>query len=1438
MQSNIKLEAGSYQVNDFHRFIAAGNTINEIDAIRISIASPEQIIQWVRRQCRQTDKEGFCRCIKSKKDQQLCSFGEVKKPETINYRTFKPERDGLFCERIFGPVKDWECSCGKYKRIKYRGIVCEKCGVEVALSKVRRQRMGYIKLAAPVSHIWFFKGTPSRIGNLLDLTLASLTRVLYFQEYIVIDPKNTPLQKKQLLTEDEYQANVDKFGKDAFVAMMGAEAIKILLSEIDCTALAKELFAQMKETTSTQKQKKIIKRLRVVESFRDSGNRPEWMILDVIPVIPPDLRPLVALDGGRFATSDLNDLYRRVINRNNRLRRLMEINAPEVILRNEKRMLQEAVDALFDNGRRGKPIKGQNNRPLKSLSDMLKGKQGRFRQNLLGKRVDYSGRSVIVVGPELKFNQCGLPKKMALELFEPFIIKQLEKIGKANTIKSAKKLIEREDPVVFDVLEEVTKKHPVLLNRAPTLHRLGVQAFEPVLVEGKAIKLHPMVCTAFNADFDGDQMAVHVPLSKEAQIEARDIMLSTYHILSPRDGKPIASPTQDIVLGCYYLTKERPGAKGEGKIFSSFDEAVYAYEHKLVDLHAKIKVRLPDENNPTQRKEWITTVGRILFHLSLPEGISFFSDKPYANCLLNKKKLSMMVGDYCKQYGNQKTAILLDELKSLGFKYATRAGISINIDDLKVPPKKNEILERAKKEVDKVTQDYTRGLVTNTERYNKIIDIWSHATEDVATAMLAELEKVNDGFNSVFMMADSGARGSHLQVRQLAGMRGLMAKPMKKLTGGVGEIIEQPIERNFREGLTVLEYFISTHGARKGLADTALKTADAGYLTRRLVDVAQDVTIIEEDCHTIKGIVVQAIKESTPKGVRVLETLADRVLGRVTLEDVIDPISGNIIVKADTLIDENLAQAIEEANIEAVTIRSVLTCETLRGVCQKCYGADLSTGKLIAIGEAVGIIAAQSIGEPGTQLTLRTFHIGGTAARKLEGWYEASAPGIVKYRNLQTVTNPQNKHVVLNRGGSIVILDSDNKVIQEFRDISYGATISVADGEKVNSGERVVVWDPHNIPIFTDVEGIVRFKDIIEDKTMKKEFDESTGVSNRVIIEHKAELHPEIQILNPANPKEILNSYPLPSGCYLAHESEVDDGKRVYAGQVLARIRKAKTVSRDITGGLPRVAELFEARRPKECALIAEVDGVVELAGISKGTRRIIIKADNGLEYAYNIALNRHVNVRSGEHVTAGERLTDGSVDPHDVLRIQGEKEVQQFLLNEIQEVYRVQGVSINDKHIEIIIRQMMRKVTVDDIGDTRFKFGDEVDKYTFREENARVAKLGGKLADAKPKLLGITKASLETESFISAASFQETTRVLTEAASAGRIDFLRGLKENVIMGRLIPAGTGLPLADKAKYLEAKLKELDRRTPTPSPTISETIQSESEREVEVDVSKS
>lgn len=1375
--------------------------INDVQAIRISLASPETIIRWVRAQCRQADKEGNCHCMKTKKEQDKCTFGEVKKPETINYRTFRPERDGLFCERIFGPTKDWQCSCGRYKGMKYKGVVCEKCGVEVTLSKVRRTRMGYIRLAAPVAHIWFFKGTPSRIGNLLDLTMTELSKVIYYQSYIVVDPGKTPLKKCQLLDEEEYKKAQEQYG-DKFVAKMGAEAIKELLQQIDLENLEQELFKEMKQTSSLQKRRKIIKRLKVVQTFRNSGNRPEWMILEVIPVLPPDLRPLVPLDGGRFATSDLNELYRRVINRNNRLKRLIEIGAPEVILRNEKRMLQEAVDALLDNSRKTRPVRGHNNRPLKSLSDLLKGKQGRFRQNLLGKRVDYSGRSVIVAGPKLKFNECGLPKQMALELYEPFIIRKLQMKGIATTIKSAKKKIEQEDPEVFEVLEEVTANHPVLLNRAPTLHRLGIQAFMPKLIEGKAIELHPLVCTGFNADFDGDQMAVHVPLSLQAQWEAKNLMMSTHNILSPAHGNPIATPTQDIVIGCAYLTKDRSNAKGEGKIFSSFQEVLLAYESGYVDLHAKIKVKNPIPNE--EPKYISTTVGRVIFHLLLPDGISFFEkDAPYANCTLNKKLLTQLIYTYLKRHGNEKTVVLLDRLKEIGFEYATRAGISIAMDDLIVPPDKDKRIEQTKKEVEQVHRHYRRGAITNIERYNRVIELWSQTTEEVAAHMMQLMEKDREGLNPVFLMAHSGARGSPEQIRQLAGMRGLIQRPIKRITGAVGEIIEYPISSNFREGLSVLEYFISTHGGRKGLADTALKTADAGYLTRRLIDVAQDVTVTEEDCHTIRGITVSAIKEITVQGVRVLQSLGERVLGRVVLEDVVHPVTGEVIAPANTLVDEELAQKIEAAGIEKVVIRSVLTCEAKRGVCRRCYGADLSTMRLVSIGEAVGIIAAQSIGEPGTQLTLRTFHIGGTVARKEEGWFQAKEGGKVVYHNLRTVLNREGKYVVLNRHGSITIHDlSTGKVIQEFPNIPYGATISVPDKGEVKAGERIVVWDPHNLSILTEYDGIAKFVDIIEGITMQHVIDETTGKTYRVIMEHKAEYHPQIEILNEKGEK--IASYPLSSGTYLS--LEVEDGKKVSAGDIIARIPKEKAIAKDITGGLPRVAELFEARRPKEWALIAEVDGVVEIAGTYKGMRKIIIRTDNGSEKTYFVPLHRYLNVRSGDRVTAGEQLTDGAVDPHDILRIKGEKAVQEFLLNEIQEVYRLQGVTINDKHIEIIIRQMMRKVTVKDIGDTSFLYGEQVDKFKFNEENERVAKMGGELADAEPCLLGITKSSLETDSFISAASFQETTRVLTEAASKGAIDFLRGLKENVIMGRLIPAGTGVVGSEKYMQMMKDIK--------------------------------
>ena len=1417
MAKSTTLAESLFKSTDTIRDFPGQMNINQIEALKISIASPQQILSWVRSQYKENplltkNKEGGL---------EFPQIGEVKKPETINYRTFKPERDGLFCERIFGPVKDYECACGKYKRIKYRGVVCDRCGVEVTKSSVRRQRLGYIRLSAPVCHIWFFKGTPSRIGNLLDLTMAALSRVLYFQEYIVTSAGDVPdIKERDILNEDRYLQLKEKYG-DRFIAKMGAEAIKELLRTIDCISLAEQLKKEMRETNSIQKRKRIIKRLKVVEAFRDSGNAPDWMIMDVIPVLPPDLRPLVPLDGGRFASSDLNDLYRRVINRNNRLRKLMEINAPEVIIRNEKRMLQEAVDALFDNGRRGKPIRGQNNIPLKSLSDMLKGKQGRFRQNLLGKRVDYSGRSVIVVGPELKFYQCGLPKKMALELFEPFIIRKLEERGYANTIRSAKRLIEREEKEVFDVLEEVTKSHPVMLNRAPTLHRLGIQAFLPVLVEGKAIRLHPMVCTAYNADFDGDQMAVHVPLSTEAVWEAKNIMLSANNILLPSSGKPVAGPTQDAVLGCYYLTKDLPGAKGENHRFGSPEELSMAFDNKIVDLHAWINVRLKDDTGVTY---WVkTTVGRVLFNMELPSDLYFLPDPkkaamPYTNCTMTKKTLNGLVAEYHKKYGNAKTVVLLDRLKEIGFRFATMAGISISIDDLKVPEDKKEILGRANIEVDKVVRDFKRGVITNSERYNKIIDIWTRTTEEVEKSMMDSLKKDQQGFNPIAMMADSGARGNQLQIRQLAGMRGLMAKPIKRITGGIGEIIENPISSNFREGLTVLEYFISTHGARKGLADTALKTADAGYLTRRLVDVAQDVIVTEDDCGTIKGIDIRAIKEITPKGERILESLGDRVQGRVVLDDVIDPKTGEIIIAANQLVDELNAKRIEEARIEEVRIRSVLTCETRRGICAKCYGADLSTGREVEIGEAVGIIAAQSIGEPGTQLTLRTFHIGGAASLKLEGWYQATRDGKVRYNGIpKYVKNKEGKIIVIKGGGYITLHNEAEEEIQRFPNIVKGAVISVDDGKLLKANERVVSWDPHNTLILAENSGKLQFRNITDGVTLRKDLDEITGNTIRIIIEQKTDIkstarHPSIEIMDEKG-KRIGDTITLPSGCQLS--PNIEDGKMIEAGDVIARIPKEKTKTKDITGGLPRVAELFEARRPKEKATIAEVDGVIEIGDIHRGYRKMIIKTEQNEERLYDVPLHRHLNVMPGDPVKAGDQLTDGVVDPHDVLRIRGQKEVQKFMLNEIQEVYRLQGVGINDKHIETIIRQMLRKVIVSQIGDTNFLFDQQVDRFTFDEENDRVAREGGELAQADPKLLGITKASLETESFISAASFQETTRVLTEASVQGKCDYLRGLKENVIMGRLIPAGTGFVVgsleAPKRLRMAAFLKEEKER---------------------------
>ncbi len=1358
--------------------------LNEIDPVaRISLANSHKILQWSRRHCRQMDTTGACACGRTAEEMVDCPFGEVKKPETINYRSFKPEKDGLFCERIFGPVKDWECACGKYKRIKYKGIICDRCGVEVTESKVRRVRMGHIKLAAPVSHIWFYKGTSSRLSNLLDISVRDLGKVLYYQDYIVVEPGDSPLKEGQILTEEEARKYQEVYG-DKIKIMIGAEAVKELLTHIDIAELSTRLKVEMREATSAQKRQKVIKRLRVVEAFKDSGNRPEWMVLDVVPVIPPDLRPLVHLDGGRFATSDLNDLCRRVINRNNRLKRLIELRAPDVILRNEKRMLQESVDALFDNSRRGRPTKGHNNRPLKSLSDMLKGKQGRFRQNLLGKRVDYSGRSVIVVGPELKFNECGLPKKMALELFDPFIIHQLQERGYCTTIKSAKKMMEREEPVVYDILDEVTQDHPVMLNRAPTLHRLGVQAFMPKLVEGKAIRLHPLACAAFNADFDGDQMAVHVPLSAEARMEAKLLMMAENNILSPANGRPIATPSQDIVLGCYYLTKMRKSAKGEGMAFSSPDEVELALSLGHVDLHAEVTVRVGEHTVKT-------TPGRVIFQRVLPSEIDYFDPaNDFCNELMTKKNIGAIVAMAHKASGAVKTAKMLDAMKNLGFEHAKCGGVSIAVDHMIIPSRKTEILEEAKSEVRKVERDYAQGHITNGERYNRVIDIWTHATDTVAAELMQGLKTSYDGFNPIYMMAFSGARGSEQQIRQLAGMRGLMQKPTKKLTGGIGEIIESPIMSNFREGLTVVEYFISTHGARKGLADTALKTSDAGYLTRRLVDVAQDLIVNEEDCGTVNGIDVNAITEVTTQGERILESLSDRITGRVTAEQVKHPHTGKRICTRNQLINEETARAIQDAGIESLKIRSVLTCETRRGVCVKCYGRNLATNEMVELGEAVGVIAAQSIGEPGTQLTLRTFHIGGVSSRQLEGWYEAVHDGIIKYKGgLKVVPHKDGHFVVINRTGKIVIEDDDSNELQMLPTIPYGASVFVPDGGEVKAGTQFVQWQPHMTPIIAEASGKVKFIDLKPGATLREELDLTTEVKQRIITDHKEELHPQIQVIG--DDGEVVATYALSSGTILSQG--LSSNQRVNPADVLARIPRAQARSKDITGGLPRIDELFEARRPKDAAVIAEVDGVVEFRGISKGVRKIAIIADNGEEHVYSIPLGRHLTVRDGERVRAGDEITDGSVSPHDILHVKGEKAVQEFLLSEVQEVYRLQGVNINDKHIECIARQMLKKVIVTDVGDTHFLYGQQVDRAVFEEENQGIVEKGGQPATAEPKLLGLTKASLETESFISAASFQETTRVLTEAAIRGRCDFLRGLKENVIMGLLIPAGTGLP---------------------------------------------
>jgi DNA-directed RNA polymerase subunit beta' len=1346
--------------------------IGEFDAIRISLASPEKIRSW--------------------------SHGEVTKPETINYRTFKPERDGLFCAKIFGPVTDWECLCGKYKRMKHRGVICDKCGVEVTLSKVRRERMGHIELAAPCSHVWFFKGLPSRIGHLLDISLRDLEAILYFEKYVVVDPGEAPLNEKELLTEERYRQLQQEFpGK--FRAGMGAEAIKELLKGVDIEALAEELRDRMKTDASQQKRVKHAKRLKVLEAFRRSGNKPEWMILDVIPVIPPELRPLVPLDGGRFATSDLNDLYRRVINRNNRLKKLMELHAPDVIVRNEKRMLQEAVDALFDNGRRGRVLRGANNRPLKSLSDTLKGKQGRFRQNLLGKRVDYSGRSVIVVGPELKLHQCGLPKKMALELFKPFIYHRLEQAGHCTTIKAAKEMVERQEPVVWDILEEVINDHPVLLNRAPTLHRLGIQAFEPLLVEGKAIKIHPLVCTAFNADFDGDQMAVHIPLSPEAQIEASVLMLSSSNILSPANGQPLAVPTQDIVLGIYYLTKDKRGAKGEGRAFANSEEVLLALEAGEVETLTPIRLRFTgrvidlttayDDQDVlhaepiTVKNQFVnTTVGRVIFNDHLP------SDVPFVNGLLRKKGLGGLV-NYCYlRLGLETTVQMLDEIKTLGFLYATKAGISIGIDDLVVPLNKAKLVNDAEQEVIDVEKQYQEGAITHGERYNKVIAIWSKVTDDVADEMFQTMEAQDKSgqLNPIYIMADSGARGSKQQIRQLSGMRGLMAKPS-------GEIIETPITANFREGLNVLQYFISTHGARKGLADTALKTADSGYLTRRLVDVAQDVIISEFDCGTLDGISVEPIVEAG----EVVEPLRDRIVGRVVLEQIKD-YEGNVIVDVNQEVNEDLAASIQAAGIERVKIRSVLTCESRRGVCVRCYGRNLATGKVVEMGEAVGVIAAQSIGEPGTQLTMRTFHIGGTASRISEQTtLEAKNNGFLKFHNLQTVVNRDGNFVAMNRNGAVVVVD-DKGHERERYSVVYGARIKFADGAPVKLGNILVEWDPYTFSILTEVAGTVQFKDLEAGISLQEQVDEVTGMSQWVVTEAPGEEHqPRLVIRDEKAGAKGAKKYLMPSRAHLM----VQDGDEVRAGDVLAKIPRETTKTKDITGGLPRVVELFEARKPHEPAVITEIDGLVKYGEVVKGQRKIVVVPDRAEPKEYLLPRGVHVSVQEGERVKTGEPLMDGPRNPHDILAVLGEKELQKYLVDEIQEVYRLQGVNINDKHIEVIVRQMMRWVKVEEVGDTEFLLDEQVDKFRFREENERAKAGGGKPAAARPLLLGITKASLATDSFISAASFQETTRVLTEASIRGAVDHLRGLKENVIMGRLIPAGTGLEFYRNFKLL-------------------------------------
>jgi DNA-directed RNA polymerase subunit beta' len=1334
------------------------------EAIRISLASPEKIRSW--------------------------SHGEVTKPETINYRTFKPERDGLFCARIFGPVSDWECLCGKYKRMKHRGVICDKCGVEVTQSKVRRERLGHIELASPCSHVWFFKGLPSRIGHLLDITLRDLEKILYFETYIVVDEGDVPdLKQKDLLTDERYRELMRDF-PNQFVAKMGAEAIKDLLQKIEIEELVVELRQKMRDETSQQKKLKYSKRLKVSNSFLRSGNHPDWMILDVIPVIPPELRPLVPLDGGRFATSDLNDLYRRVINRNNRLKKLIELRAPEVIVRNEKRMLQEAVDALFDNGRRGRVLRGANNRPLKSLSGTLKGKQGRFRQNLLGKRVDYSGRSVIVVGPELKLHQCGLPKKMALELFKPFIYSKLEKDDHAATIKQAREMVERQEPIVWDILEDVIREHPVLLNRAPTLHRLGIQAFEPVLVEGKAIKIHPLVCTAFNADFDGDQMAVHIPLSPEAQIEASVLMLASNNLLSPASGQPITVPSQDIVLGCYYLTLGRDGLTGEKKAFNSIEDALLALDNGSIETQSKIRLRwrgdlidltLEHNNQDVMRanvRENVdqiieTTAGRAILNERLTrDGL------PFINGTLKKKGLQSLVTFCHLKLGHDQTVALLDDLKAMGFLYATKAGVSIGIDDMVTPPNKKVIIDEALKEVDKLRVQYEEATMTDLERTNKVTAIWSEVTDRVAKEMFKAMHTREDErkeLNPILVMADSGARGSEAQIRQLAGMRGLMAKPS-------GEIIENPILANFREGLDVLQYFISTHGARKGLADTALKTADSGYLTRRLVDVAQDVIVSEDDCGTLRGVWTEAIIRNGEE----VESLRDRIVGYTALDEVIDPVDGTLIVNSNDEISEDVAGQIQLSGLQRIRIRSPLTCEARRGVCVKCYGRNLATGNTVEIGEAVGVIAAQSIGEPGTQLTMRTFHVGGTARLEQENKHTAAMDGVVKFSSeMKVIKNRAGESVSLRRQSEIALVDDRGREVAHYK-VVYGATIHVKDGQKVKEDDVLVTWDPFTFAILTEESGTIKYQDLKEGKTVEEEIDKITGQKRLVVKDSDEKNQPRIEIRSGNN--KVLKTYQMPIRANLI----VEDGGQVKAGDIIAKIPRETTKTKDIVGGLPRVVELFEARRPGETAVMSEINGVIEFGPISKGKRKLIVRGEDGSEREYDIPRGTHINVQEGDHVSAGEPLMDGPLNPHDILRVLGMGALQNYLVNEIQEVYRLQGVNINDKHIEVIVRQMLRWVKIKEVGDTEFLLEEQVDRFRYEDENRRVQDEGGQTSVGEPLLLGITKASLSTDSFISAASFQETTRVLTEAAISGRVDYLRGLKENVIMGRLIPAGTGM----------------------------------------------